>query len=91
MPNTGRPWTAAEDESIRTLPPDVAARKVGRTVRAVHQRRYTLAATDSRRRWTAAEDRLLAKLPPAVAAKYLHRTPDSLRARRRKLGWADVP
>jgi hypothetical protein len=38
-------WTATEDKIVRTLPPQVAAGRTGRTVRAVHHRRSILGLT----------------------------------------------
>jgi hypothetical protein len=86
MPITRRRWTAAEDELVRTLLPDEAAARTGRTVAAVHQRRWLLSVADEHRSWTEAEDRLLAKLPTEQAARYLRRSPMAMKLRRRKLG-----
>ena len=36
------PWTPAEDELVRTLPPAEAAERTGRTLPAVYQRRHDL-------------------------------------------------
>ena len=36
------PWTPAEDELVRTLPPAEAAERTGRTLPAVYQRRHHL-------------------------------------------------
>jgi hypothetical protein len=36
------PWTAAEDQLVRTLPPAEAARRTGRTLLAVYARRHIL-------------------------------------------------
>ena len=38
----GAAWTAQADELVRTLPPKLAAKRTGRTLRAVYQRRYHL-------------------------------------------------
>ena len=86
MPRVCRPWTAADDQLVRTLPPAEAARVLGRSRPAIRQRRYVLDAADLRRPWTEAEDRLLMHLPPDQAARYLRRTPAAIQARRRKLG-----
>jgi hypothetical protein len=43
-PAAGRPWTATEDEAIRTLPPAAAAVRTGRTLEAVYSRRAVLRA-----------------------------------------------
>jgi hypothetical protein len=37
-----RPWTAAEDEAVRTLAPVEAATRTGRTLTAVYARRFVL-------------------------------------------------
>jgi hypothetical protein len=52
-PKQVRLWTAEEDELALTLPADEAARRTGRTLTAVHQRRITLKARD-RREWSRA-------------------------------------
>jgi hypothetical protein len=36
------PWTPAEDELVRTLPPAEAAERTGRTLAAVYRRRFAL-------------------------------------------------
>jgi hypothetical protein len=42
-PKAGRPWTPQEDKLARTLPAKEAARRTGRTVRVVRDRRRVLA------------------------------------------------
>jgi hypothetical protein len=42
-------WTAAEDELLRTLSPREAARRTGRPLRAVYQRRHRLRLPDARK------------------------------------------
>jgi hypothetical protein len=49
--NAGPPWTVEEDEAVRTLPPQEAARRTGRTLRAVYARRRQLGLPDGRRRF----------------------------------------
>jgi hypothetical protein len=49
-PAAGRPWTAEEDELLRTLPPRAVAAKTGRTLTAVYNRRIDLGVPDDRRR-----------------------------------------
>ena len=49
-PAAGVPWTAAEDEAVRTLPAPEAAKATGRTLTAVYSRRLTLGLPDGRRR-----------------------------------------
>jgi hypothetical protein len=43
-------WTAEEDELVRTLPADEAARRTGRSLIAVYSRRSRLQVPDGRRR-----------------------------------------
>jgi hypothetical protein len=51
-PKAGRPWTAEEDELVRTLPIAAAAEKTGRTRCAVASRRLKLGLPDGRTtRW----------------------------------------
>jgi len=49
-PKAGRPWTAQEDELVRTLPPAEVARRTLRTMPAVYSRRTTLELPDGRTR-----------------------------------------
>src|SRR5262245_6290733 len=42
------PWTAAEDELVRTLPPAAVARRTGRTLQAVYARRTKLGVAQGR-------------------------------------------
>jgi hypothetical protein len=44
------PWTAGEDELVRTLPAEEAARRTGRSLQAVYKRRYRLGVPDGRTR-----------------------------------------
>jgi hypothetical protein len=44
------PWTAAEDELVRTLPGKEVARMTGRTLTAVYSRRLVLGLPDGRTR-----------------------------------------
>ena len=85
-PMPGRPWTEADDQLARTLPPAEVARRTGRTLSAVYHRRRLLNPADLKRPWTPAEDRLLMRLPPAVAAKYLRRSAQAIDVRRWRLG-----
>jgi hypothetical protein len=53
----GRSWLSEEDELVRTLPPQEAAERTGRTLRAVYERRNVLRMPDGRRaarRWQPA-------------------------------------
>jgi hypothetical protein len=45
-PPHGRGWTAGEDGLVRALPPAEAARRIGRSVLAVHVRRHELGLPD---------------------------------------------
>jgi hypothetical protein len=44
------PWTPNEDELVRTLAPDEAARKTGRSLLAVYKRRFRLGVTGGQSR-----------------------------------------
>jgi hypothetical protein len=48
-PKAGRPWTAEEDEAVRTLPAAEAAQRTGRSLSAVYSRRSDLQLPDGRR------------------------------------------
>ncbi len=43
-------WTREEDEQVKSLPPEEAARQIGRSLRAVYARRRRLGMPDGRRR-----------------------------------------
>jgi hypothetical protein len=47
VPGT-RPWTPAGDDLVRALPPAEAARRTGRSLKAVYQRRLVLGLPDGR-------------------------------------------
>jgi hypothetical protein len=49
-PKSLRPWTAEEDELVRSLPAAEAARRTRRTRRAVYDRRVALGLTGGRRK-----------------------------------------
>ncbi len=38
-------WTAEEDELVRTLPPEIVAKRTGRSIKSVYTRRTTLGVT----------------------------------------------
>jgi hypothetical protein len=44
------PWTAEEDELLRTLPAEEVAERTGRTLTAIYTRRRRLGMQDGRRR-----------------------------------------
>ncbi len=44
------PWTAAEDELVRTLPVEEVAQRTGRSLMSVYKRRSRLLLPDGRRR-----------------------------------------
>jgi hypothetical protein len=48
-PKAGPAWTPAEDELVRTLPPAEVAKRTGRSLVAVYDRRRTLRLPDGRR------------------------------------------
>jgi hypothetical protein len=87
MPTSTQPrWTKREDELIRTLSARAAAKRIGRTVRAVYNRRHKLGCRPDCRPWTEVEDRLIVTLPPEQAARYLNRTRLAIYERLRRLG-----
>jgi hypothetical protein len=43
------PWTAEEDELVKTLPPEEATKRTGRSLKAVYKRRHRLGMPDGRR------------------------------------------
>jgi hypothetical protein len=47
-PKAGRPWTAEEDELVRTLPAPEASAKTGRPLCSVYSRRRQLKVPDGR-------------------------------------------
>jgi hypothetical protein len=47
-PKAARAWTGREDELVRALPAREAARRTGRTITAVYQRRANLRRGSSR-------------------------------------------
>src|SRR5262249_52040036 len=49
-PKAGRPWTAEEDELVRTLPAKEVVARTGRTLNAVYDHRRELGLPDGRRR-----------------------------------------
>jgi hypothetical protein len=44
----GQPWSAEEDELVRTLPPSEAAKRTRRRLRTIYKRRYELKLPDGR-------------------------------------------
>jgi hypothetical protein len=50
QPPNGRAWTEREDELVRNLPPEDAAKNIGRTLAAVILRRSRLGLSDGRTR-----------------------------------------
>jgi hypothetical protein len=81
-----QPWTKADDRLVLKLPPAEAARRVGRSLSSVYNRRSFLNARRLKRPWTPAEDRVLMRLPADVAVRYLKRPLAAIDQRRRKLG-----
>jgi hypothetical protein len=80
----GRPWTAAEDELVRALPPAEAAAQTGRTAGSVYGRRRRLKLPRAGA-WTAEEDRLVRTLPAQEVARQTGRTLGSVHNRRWQL------
>jgi hypothetical protein len=83
----GRPWTPEEDGLVRALPPAEAARRTGRSLPSVYDRRHALGVPPAGR-WTPAEDDLVRTLPAAEAARRTGRTLVAVYERRRDLGVA---
>ncbi len=88
-PAAGRAWSAAEDELVRTLPPEHVVEQTGRTVQAVWFRRRTLGVTGTNgsarataRRWTPEEEKIAVSQPVPEAAKQLGRSQASIISRR---------
>ena len=80
-----RRWTAEEDRIATTLPPEEAAQKLGRTVKAVQVRRSVINATQNWN-WTPDEDRIVTAMKPRFVAKLLPgRTVGAIRGRRDRL------
>ena len=86
----GRPWTPEEDGLVWALPPGEAARRTGRSLRAVYDRRYALGLAYAGG-WTPEEDELVRTLPPKEAAQRTGRTVVAVYERRRTLGVARRP
>jgi hypothetical protein len=84
----GQPWTPEEDELVRALPPEEAARRTGRSPRAVYGRRNVLGLAHAAARWTPAEDDLARTLPAKEVAERTGRTLKAVYGRRRDLGVA---
>ena len=83
----GRPWTPEEDELVRALPPGEAARRTGRSLRAVYDRRYALGLAYAGG-WTPEEDEQVRTLPAKGAAERTGRTLVAVYLRRQALGVA---
>ena len=82
-----RHWTPGDDALVRALPPAEAARRTGRTVAAVYERRRGLGLAPARR-WTPAEDDLVRTLWAEEAAQRTGRTLAAVYQRRYVLGVA---
>src|SRR5262245_9438152 len=62
-PEAAPPWSAIEDEFVRTLPPQEAARRTGRPVRAIYSRRQQL-RQQGKGSIAAGQDRPIRPPPP---------------------------
>ncbi|HKA06857.1 MAG TPA: HTH domain-containing protein [Gemmataceae bacterium] len=82
-----RYWTPAEDALVRSLPPQAAARAIGRPLKAIYARRLTIGLIGPRggRKWTAAEDRVVLRFRPPEALKRLPHLTIALILRRRRV------
>jgi hypothetical protein len=81
----GRLWTPEEDDLVRALPPREAARRTGRSLKAVYDRRHVFDLAPAGR-WTPAEDDLVRTLPAKEAARRTGRTLQAVYERRQALG-----
>jgi hypothetical protein len=79
-------WTAEHDRIVLAYPAPEAAKRLGRTIGAVYQRRYLLEADRLKRPWTEAEERLIVRLPLAQAIAYTKRSADAIRQRLAGMG-----
>jgi hypothetical protein len=84
---SGRAWTPEEDELARKLAPREAARRTGRSLRSVYDRRHVLGVGPPGR-WTPEEDELVRTLPAKEAAERTGRTLVAVYQRRQALGVA---
>lgn len=79
-------WTPEEDDLVRTLPAEEAARRTGKSLAQVYRRRARLLAWRFPR-WSEEEDELVRILPfHEAVARLTGRTPHAIEARRKKLG-----
>ncbi len=83
-------WTAEEEAIVGKVSDAEAARRLGRSEKAVHHHRMKLGLAlfhrKPRRDWTAAEDAMLGTDLDAVVAQQLKRPAGSVAARRRSKG-----
>jgi hypothetical protein len=87
-----KPWLEADDEKVRTLAPEEAAKATGRTIAAVHQRRYLLGVSKPTpmRPWTKRDRDIAKSMAPALAAKKIRRSVDSIKTCRHNMGVATL-
>jgi hypothetical protein len=83
----GRAWTPVEDELLRALAPAEAARRTGRSLKSVYDRRHVLGVAPARG-WTPAEDDLVRTLPAREVAERTGRTIAAAYQRRQAIGVA---
>jgi hypothetical protein len=83
----GRRWAAEQLALLGTLPDSKVAVKIGRTLRAVQQKRERLGIPNPNPgRWTAEEVVLLGTAPDDQVARRLGLTEPAVRQKRQKLG-----
>jgi len=82
---TRRPWTAEEDSLLGTKSDHALARKLGRTVKAVKNRRR-LKGVFLVKEWRPEDDKILGTRPDRQVALLLGRLIENVAWRRRKLG-----
>src|ERR1019366_8335050 len=80
-----RRWTAEEDSLLGTKPDHRLARKFGRTVKAVKNRRR-LMGISLMKEWKPEDDKVLGTRPDRQIAMLLGRLRENVAWRRRKLG-----
>jgi hypothetical protein len=83
-------WTAKDIALLGTVADEEVARRIGRTVEAVRQKREELDIPNpTSGRWTAEEVALLGTMPDREVARRLGRSPQSVTQKRIKLGIAN--
>ena len=83
------PWRDSEIRLLGTAPDRIIAKRLGRSVYSVENKRRELGIKpDSTHFWTAKEEAIIGKVSDAEAARRLGRSRKAVEHRRRKLGMA---